>query len=72
MIVFHIQVLVENQEFAKLDAINQYHVHNAWFSLDYGGNRFGIFIVDAVAEALHALENGLIKAKPCCPYVQNS
>jgi hypothetical protein len=61
MIMARIQALVENQEYAKLDAINQYHVRNAWFPLDYGGDRYGIFSAAAVVEALHALENGLIK-----------
>jgi hypothetical protein len=61
MVMSRIQALVENNEYDKLDAINQYHVHNAWFPLDYGGDRFGIFSAAAVVEALHALENGLIK-----------
>jgi hypothetical protein len=61
MIMARIQALVENQEYAKLDAINQYHVRNACFPLDYGGDRYGIFSAAAVVEALHALENGLIK-----------
>jgi hypothetical protein len=34
MIMAHIQARVINGEFQKLDNINQYHVHNAWFDVD--------------------------------------
>ena len=43
-----------------LNGINQYNVHSAWFDVDYGGCRFGIFSAATPVEPLHALENGLI------------
>jgi hypothetical protein len=43
-----------------LKNINQYNVHSAWFDVDYGGCRFGIFSAATPVEPLHALENGLI------------
>jgi hypothetical protein len=61
MIMSRIQQLVVDGEYEKLDNINQYHVHNAWFPLDYGGCKYGIFSAACVVEALHALENGLMK-----------
>jgi hypothetical protein len=61
MIMSRIQQLVIDGDYAKLDSINQYHVHNAWFPLDYGGCCYGIFSAACVVEALHALENGLMK-----------
>jgi hypothetical protein len=61
MIMSKIQKLVENGDFESLDQINQYHVKNAWFLMDYGGDKYGIFSAACVVEALHALENGLIK-----------
>jgi hypothetical protein len=35
--VTHSTTGVKNEEYAKLDSINQYHGHNAWFLLDYEG-----------------------------------
>jgi hypothetical protein len=42
-----------------LKNINQYNVHSAWFDIDYGGFRFGVFSAATPVEPLHALENGL-------------
>lgn len=61
MIMSRIQSLVVNNEFDKLDQINQYHVHNAWFDVSYGGCKYGIFSAACPVEALHAMENGLVK-----------
>ena len=61
MIMSHIQAWVVNGEYDKLDGINQYHVHNAWFDVNYGGCKYGIFSAACPVEALHAMENGLIK-----------
>jgi hypothetical protein len=51
---------VPRNQHAILDSINQYNVHSAWFDVDYGGCRFGIFRAATPVEPLHALENGLI------------
>jgi hypothetical protein len=62
MIMLHIQAWVVNGEYAKLDEIlNQYHVHNAWFDISYGGCKYGIFSTTCPVEAMHAMENGMIK-----------
>ena len=61
MIMSRIQALVVNNEFDRLDQINQYHVHNAWFDVSYGGCKYGIFSAACPVEALHAMENGLVK-----------
>jgi hypothetical protein len=58
MIMAKIQAWVVDGEYEKLENINQYHAHNAWF---YGGCKYGIFSTACPVEALHALENGLIK-----------
>ena len=55
-----IQQMVERNEFDELDAMNQYHVHNAWFDVDFGGCPYGIFSAACPVEALHALDNGII------------
>jgi hypothetical protein len=61
MIMANTQAWVVNEEYDKLDKINQYHVHNAWFDVFYGGCKYGIFSAACPVEALHALENGLLK-----------
>jgi hypothetical protein len=55
-----IQALVEANNMEALRAINQYKVDCAWFHVEYGGYRFGIFSAACPVEALHALENGLM------------
>ena len=52
--------LVRRNQHDILNNINQYNVHSAWFDVDYGGCRFGIFSAATPVEPLHALENGLI------------
>ncbi len=52
--------LVRRNQQDILKSINQYNVHSAWFDVDYGGCRFGIFSAATPVEPLHALENGLI------------
>jgi hypothetical protein len=52
MIMSCIQSLVVNNEFDRLDQINQYHVHNAWFDVSYGGCKYGIFSTACPVEAL--------------------
>ena len=52
--------LVRRNRCDILKNINQYNVHSAWFDVDYGGCRFGIFSAATPVEPLHALENGLI------------
>jgi hypothetical protein len=48
--------LVRRNQHAILDNINQYNVHSAWFDVDYGGCRFGIFSAATPVEPLHDLE----------------
>jgi hypothetical protein len=52
--------LVHRNQQDILKSINQYNVHSAWFDVDYGGFRFGIFSAATPVKPLHALENGLI------------
>ena len=56
MIMAHIQAWVVHGEYERLDNINQYHVHNAWFDVSYGGCKYGIFSAACPVEALHAME----------------
>ena len=52
--------MVEYNETEKLKEMNQYNVQNAWFDVDFGGCKYGIFSAVCPVEGLHALENGLI------------
>jgi hypothetical protein len=52
--------LVRRNQHNILNSINEYNVHSAWFDVDYGGCRFGIFSAATPVKPLHALENGLI------------
>jgi hypothetical protein len=61
MIMANMQAWIVDGEYEKLDKINQYHVHNAWFEVFYGGCNYGTFSTAFPVEALHDLENGLIK-----------
>jgi hypothetical protein len=60
MSMVKIQALVAANNVEALHAINQYNVDCAWFHVEYGGCRFGIFSAACPVEALHALENGLM------------
>ena len=60
MVMHKIADLVKNDQNEKLNEINQYKVHSAWFDVDYGGCKFGIFSATCPVEPLLALENGLI------------
>ena len=60
MSMIKIMELVRRNRRDILNNINQYNVHSAWFDVDYGGCRFGIFSAATPVEPLHALENGLI------------
>jgi hypothetical protein len=55
MSMVKIRALVDSNNMAALQAINQYNVHSAWFDVGYGGCRYGIFSAAAPVEALHAL-----------------
>ena len=55
-----IQDMVEQNQTKKLDDLNQYHVQNAWFDVDFGGCPYGIFSAACPVEPLHSLENGLV------------
>ena len=55
-----IQDMVEQNQTKKWDDLNQYHVQNAWFDVDFGGCPYGIFSAACPVEPLHSLENGLI------------
>jgi hypothetical protein len=52
--------LVRRNQHDILNNINQYNVHSAWFEVDYGGCRFGIFSAATPVKPLHDLDNGLI------------
>ena len=60
MSMVKIMELVRQNRHDILKEINQYNVHSAWFDVDFGGCRFGIFSAATPVEPLHALENGLI------------
>jgi hypothetical protein len=65
MSMVKIMDLVSQNQHDILKNINQYNVHSAWFDVDYGGCRFGIFSAATPVEPLHALENGLITDCVC-------
>ena len=54
-----ISYVAENRQHV-LDRFTQHNVHCAWFDVDYGGCRFGIFSAACPIEPLHSLENGLM------------
>jgi hypothetical protein len=56
-----IERLVAANDQASLDLLNQYNVRSAWFDVDYGGCKFGIFSAACPVEPLHSLENGIIE-----------
>ena len=60
IVMKRIQDLVTKNQIDELKKLNQYHVHNAWFKVDFGGCPFGIFSAACPVEPLHALENGII------------
>ncbi len=61
MIMANVQAGIVDGEYEKLDDINLYHVHVACFEVGYGGCKYGIVGAACPVEALHALENGLMK-----------
>ena len=52
--------LVKLNQIDALEKLNQYNVYSAWFDVDYGGCRFGVFSAAMPIEPLHSLENGLM------------
>ena len=56
----HIQDLVTQNHTEDLKELNQYHVQNVWFKVDFGGCSFGIFSAAYPVEPLDALDNGII------------
>ena len=62
--------LVNNNSTKWLKAINQYNVHSAWFDVDYGGCKYGIFTATMPIEPLHSLENGIFIQ--CLDFLFNS
>ena len=40
--------------------MQQYNIRSAWFNVDFGGSKYGIFTAAMPVEPLHSLENGLI------------
>jgi hypothetical protein len=61
-----VKALVESNNQEVLDKYNQYNVHSAWFDVDFGGCRFGIFSAAAPIEPLHSWEIGVI---PDCLHI---
>ena len=44
-----------------METICQCNVYSAWFDVDFGGCRYGVFSAAMPVEALHSIEGGLIK-----------
>ena len=57
-----IQQMVKLKRHDELDMLNQYHVNNAWFDVDFGGCPYGIFSAACPIEPLHAIKNGMVPA----------
>jgi len=55
-----IKQLVANNQVQALEKLNQYNVYCAWFDVDFGGCKYGIFSAAMPIEPLHSLENGLM------------
>ena len=53
--------LVTTNQNPLLDSINQYNVYNAFFDVNFGGCKFGIFSSGCPTELLHSLESGIIE-----------
>jgi hypothetical protein len=71
MSMVKIMDLVRRNQHNILNNTNQYNVHSAWFDVDYGGCRFGIFSAATLIEPLHALDNGLIiDCRVCISFVE--
>ena len=62
--------LVTNNCTKHLKNINQYNVHSAWFDVDYGGCKYGIFSAAMPIEPLHSLENGIFSQ--CLDFLFNN
>ena len=52
--------LVEAEDHERLGELNQYCVDNAWYKVNFGGCKYGIFSAACPIEPLHAIENGII------------
>ena len=55
-----IMAMVTSQDWPGLHSLHQAPCWNPFFDVCYGGNPGGIFTAACPAEALHALENGLV------------
>ena len=55
-----IKELVDYEDLIALNELNQYCVDNAWFKVNFGGCKYGIFSAACPIEPLHAIENGII------------
>ena len=50
----------KNNDVVMLEELKQINAWSAWFDVDYGGCKYGIFSAAMPVEPLHALENGII------------
>ena len=52
--------MVEAEDHERHGELNQYCVDNAWYKVNFGGCKYGIFSAACPIEPLHAIENGII------------
>ncbi len=61
LVMEDIKELVLNEEWEVLESLYQAQCWNPFFDVDYGANKWGIFLAACPPEALHALEQGVFK-----------
>jgi len=55
-----IKTYVTTNDKASLHALNQHNAWSAFFDVDFGGCKFGVFSAAMPIEALHSIENGIM------------
>ena len=61
LVMEDIKTLVRNKDWGELESLYQHQCWNPFFDVDYGANKWGIFLAACPPEALHALEQGVFK-----------
>ena len=61
LVMEDIKEMVRNEEWEELASLYQAQCWNPFFDVDYGANKWGIFLAACPPEALHALEQGVFK-----------
>jgi len=56
-----VKQLLVNNDIESLKKLNQHNVWSAFFDVDFGSCEYGVFSAAMPIEALHSLENGLMK-----------